>query len=251
MYTKLIQLDANQIQFEVQNLSSKSSFVDPVTKMEFIYVPGGWYKMGDIFGDGENDEKTVYDVHLNGFFMGKYLVTLEQWKIVMNKNPPNFKKDNDYRYNYFSWEDSQLFIQKLNSRSKENLYRLPTKAEWEFASRDFATRRGNEHGENLNEEYNYTIGYDSPNDLGINDMSAGVNEWCEDVYQDDSYSNHEVHNKIFKGKNNVSQGIRGGGWYVNESRRIAHHRVEIKDNNMCCINEIWYPEWFRLAFSPR
>jgi len=32
--------------------------------MEFLYVPGGWFKMGDTFGDGESNEKPVHDVHL-------------------------------------------------------------------------------------------------------------------------------------------------------------------------------------------
>ena len=40
--------------------------------MEFIYVPGGIFLMGDVFGDNHYDnEKPVYFVKLKKFYMDK------------------------------------------------------------------------------------------------------------------------------------------------------------------------------------
>jgi hypothetical protein len=48
---------------------------DTVTGMEFIFVKGGCYQMGDTFGDGDSDEKPIHEVCVDDFYMGKYEVT--------------------------------------------------------------------------------------------------------------------------------------------------------------------------------
>jgi len=227
VYTSIIQLDAHQNKFEVQDISKetippKNSFVDPVTKMEFIYVPGGWFKMGDTFGDGENNEKPVHVVHLYGFFMGKYPVTQGQWEIVMNNNPSQFKKGKNYPVEQVSWDDAQSFIQKLNHRSKGNVYRLPTEAEWEYAARSCGKNEKYAGGQNIEEVAWYRnnsngstqiVGQKLPNGLGLHDMSGNVWEWCEDVYQDSSYTNYEKHNPTFSDNKSGSRVLRGGACY--------------------------------------
>jgi len=45
---------------------------DPTTDMEFVYVPGGCFQMGDTFGEGDSDEKPVHDVCVDDFYIGKY-----------------------------------------------------------------------------------------------------------------------------------------------------------------------------------
>ena len=35
-------------------------FKDTVTGMEFVFVKGGCYEMGDTFGDGDSDEKPAH-----------------------------------------------------------------------------------------------------------------------------------------------------------------------------------------------
>ena len=226
LYCKSILLDTNQKQFEINNIfkkaiPSKNSFFDPITKMEFIYVPGGWFKMGDTFGDGENNEKPVHDVHLYGFIMGKYPVTQEQWEIVIN-NKPYSNKGKNYPVEMVSWDDTQTFIHKLKNRSKENNYRLPTEAEWEYAARSGGKNEKYAGGQNIEEVAWYMdnsngstqiVGQKSPNGLGLYDMSGNVWEWCEDVYKENSYTNHEIHNPIISGNNTGSRVLRGGDWY--------------------------------------
>ncbi len=89
------------------------AWTDLVTGMEFIYVPEGTFMMGDIFGDGHDDEKPVHKVQLDGFYMGKYQVTQGQWKKVMRNNPSNFQKGDYYPVESVPWDDAQEFIKKL------------------------------------------------------------------------------------------------------------------------------------------
>lgn len=65
----------------------KKSFKDPITGMEFVWVPGGTFDMGDIWGDGDSSEKPVHKVTVAGFYMGKYPVTQKEYKKIMGENP--------------------------------------------------------------------------------------------------------------------------------------------------------------------
>jgi formylglycine-generating enzyme required for sulfatase activity len=248
VYIKTIHLDVNQKQFEV-----KLSFIDPVTKMEFIYVPGGRFKMGDTFGDGENNEKPIYDVQLYGFFVGKYPVTQGQWKIVMDNNPSQFNKGRNYPVEMVSWDDTQSFIQKLNNRSKENTYRyrLPTEAEWEYAARSGGKNEKYAGGQNIedvawyknNSKSTQIVGQKYPNDLGLHDMSGNVWEWCEDVYQENSYTNYEFHNPILSVKGSCSRVLRGGSWAHDIENCRVSRRIFFKPDGSS------YSFGFRLACS--
>ena len=64
--------------------------------MEFIFVKGGCFQMGDTFGDGDSSEKPVHEVCLDGFYMGKYEVTQDQWQRIMGNNPSQFKNGANY-----------------------------------------------------------------------------------------------------------------------------------------------------------
>lgn len=55
---------------------SGGGFTDPVTGMQFVFVKGGCYEMGDTFGDGDKDEKPVHEVCVDDFYLGKYDVTV-------------------------------------------------------------------------------------------------------------------------------------------------------------------------------
>ncbi|WP_461395493.1 formylglycine-generating enzyme family protein, partial [Deferrisoma sp.] len=65
--------------------------VDPVTGMEFVWVEGGCFQMGYLWGDGDGDENPVHEVCVDGFWMGKTEVTQAQWEAVMGSNPSHFK----------------------------------------------------------------------------------------------------------------------------------------------------------------
>lgn len=80
--------------------------------------------------DAESDEKILHQVTLSSYYICKYEVTQDLWTFVMNDNPSNFKGAKKPVENV-TWNDCQLFIQKLNTLTGKT-FRLPTEAEWEL-----------------------------------------------------------------------------------------------------------------------
>ncbi|NBS91040.1 hypothetical protein EBS67_13735 [bacterium] len=60
--------------------------------MELMFIPEGTFKMGS-FGNGryENDMPRHEVTLTNPFYMAKYAVTQEQWRVVMGNNISYFK----------------------------------------------------------------------------------------------------------------------------------------------------------------
>ena len=46
---------------------------------EMVDIPGGTFRMGDLSGEGDEDERPVHTVTVPAFRMGKYEVTFAQW----------------------------------------------------------------------------------------------------------------------------------------------------------------------------
>jgi formylglycine-generating enzyme required for sulfatase activity len=66
--------------------------------------------------------------------MARYPVTQALWQVIMGNNPSYFKGES-HPVDQVSLGDDQEFITKLNERTGENRYRLPTEAEWEYSCR--------------------------------------------------------------------------------------------------------------------
>jgi formylglycine-generating enzyme required for sulfatase activity len=47
---------------------------------KMIYIEGGTFMMGDVFGEGQEDEQPVHQVTLDGFFLARYPVTIAQFR---------------------------------------------------------------------------------------------------------------------------------------------------------------------------
>lgn len=219
---------------------------DPYTGMEFMYVKGGCFEMGDTFGDGFEDERPVHTVCVKGFYIGKFEVTQGQWEKVMGSNPSNFKNGDNYPVEQVSWNDVQGFIQKLNQKTGKN-YRLSTEAEWEYAARSGGKREKYAGTSNESLLYQYAnfcdvncdtnwktssqddgykntspVGRYKPNGLGIYDMTGNVWEWCLDWHGKDYYDRSPKDNP--KGPNSGKyKVIRGGSWdYVQRYLRTSN-----------------------------
>ena len=65
---------------EVLRLKQEGIWKDSTTGMTFVFVKGGCYEMGDTFGDGDDDEKPVHEVCLDDFYIGKYEVTVDEFR---------------------------------------------------------------------------------------------------------------------------------------------------------------------------
>jgi formylglycine-generating enzyme required for sulfatase activity len=137
-----------------------------------------------------DNEGPVHHVKISkSFFMGKYEITLKQWRNVMGSS---INGDN-HPDEWVSWNNAQDFIKKLNDIDGGNKYRLPTEAEWEYAARAGTKTRyyfGDEESilgdyawYNSNSEIAiHDVGQKKPNPWGLYDMYGNVREWVQDKY---------------------------------------------------------------------
>ncbi len=119
--------------------------------IRFAWIPAGTFYMGGGGGTPGEQEVAIEE----GFALGIYPVTHQQWQDVMGDNPSLFSmmgigKDKvkgipdadlkQFPVENVSWEQAQECIAKLNQRFSDTgwRYRLPTEAEWEYACRGAA-----------------------------------------------------------------------------------------------------------------
>ena len=113
-------------------------------KLEMVLIPAGEFMMGspDSDKDAHDDEKPQHRVRITKpFYLGKYLVTQEQWEAVMGNNPSHFKGPKN-PVEQVSWDDCQEFLDRLNEVGRSGgKFQLPSEAQWEYACRAGSTTR--------------------------------------------------------------------------------------------------------------
>ncbi|MBD1212307.1 MAG: SUMF1/EgtB/PvdO family nonheme iron enzyme [Dolichospermum circinale Clear-D4] len=209
--------------------------------LEMVAIPGGTF----IMGSPENEEgyhssqSPQHQVTVPPFFMGKYPVTQQQWRVVaalpkvnidLKSDPSLFKGDN-LPVERVSWNDAQEFCARL-SRMANKTYRLPTEAEWEYACRggtttpfycgetistDLANYNGNyTYGQGQKGEYREKtteVGIFPANPFGLYDMCGNVWEWCEDGWHK-NYINAPIDGSAWTSLSST-RALRGGSWIFN------------------------------------
>ena len=188
--------------------------------MEFVWVPAGEFLMGSTTAEAEDDEQPVTRVRISkGFWLGKYEVTVGQWRALMGPGPMYRPDCQPCPVQAVSWNEAQEFIRTLNARTGNSRYRLPTEAEWEFAARagTSADRYGKLDAiawfgggfDALVSDTRPLVGQKAPNAWGLHDMLGSVWEWVEDWYG--RYPGGAVTDP--RGPSSGSQRVtRGGSW---------------------------------------
>ncbi|MFN0199943.1 MAG: formylglycine-generating enzyme family protein, partial [Bacteroidia bacterium] len=166
------------------------------------------------------NEKPVHSVTLSAFYMLETEVTQKLWQAVMGNNPSYFQGDNLPVENV-SWNDGQVFIQKLNKLTGK-AYSLPSEAQWEYAARggqNFKYAGSNNLDEvawyyNNSLQKTHPVGQKKANGYGLYDMSGNVSEWCQDYFDDNFYKNNKNTNNPINELEKKKKACRGDSWYL-------------------------------------
>jgi len=201
--------------------------------VEMVWIPPGSFYMGAQSGDSGamGDEYPRHYVTIeNGFWMGKYEVTQEQWIALLGDWNFHFDNNPHRPAENISWNSiNNNFIETLNVAVDENVWRLPTESEWEYACRAgvdyYRFWWGNDVGYSQLDDYAWywdnndlgnghetqDVGQKTPNPWGLYDMHGNVWEWCEDDYHL-NYQNAPSDGSAWIDNSGNGKIARGGGW---------------------------------------
>jgi formylglycine-generating enzyme required for sulfatase activity len=179
----------------------------PELGLELVPISAGTFKMGSPpdEADRDEDEGPQTEVTLSmAFWLGKDVVTQEEWKAIMNTTIEQQRekagKDEslqgegpNYPVYFVSWDEAMEFCRKLTAREKEAgrlpdayEFTLPTEAQWEYACRagtagSFAGPIGDLAWYDTNSDgHMHEVGQKQANPWGLQDMPGNVWEWCLD-----------------------------------------------------------------------
>ena len=170
-----------------------------------VWIPAGNFTMGSLDSDPDrqdNEMPAFSVVQSFGFWMGKYEVTQKLFSSVVGSNPSFFQSDETLPVDNVTWYDATNYCYLLNQSEKSAgrlptgyAYRLPTEAEWEYASRAGSANRfefGSDLTYSIVGQYGWTlensdnathpVGLKKANTYGVYDMHGNVYEWCSDWF---------------------------------------------------------------------
>ena len=203
-------------------LSAEKAIKDCADCPEMVQIPTGSFYMGS---NEELNSRPVHRVNVREFFIGKTEVTQLQWKSVMGNTPSEFSQCGDAcPVENVSWDDATEFTNRLSQKTGKQ-YRLPTEAEWEYASRAGSSSRWS-FGDNwitfdefawtsMNSKFKtHPVATRKSNAFGLFDMYGNVWEWTQDCWND-NYSGAPVDGSAWVSGDCLQRVVRGGSWYWN------------------------------------
>ena len=205
--------------------------VDPA-ESAMVSIPGGTFSMGDLSGEGGDFEKPIHSVTVPAFQMGKYEVTVGQfrryvqdtgyrtdaeknagdeegcfsntsgndWDSIPDRSwqNPGYAIEDNQPVVCVSWNDAQAFIAWLTAQTGK-AYRLPTEAEWEYVARAGSTTKYH-FGNDIWQLCRYANLADSSTDFDWRNDSCsdGVGKRPAAVgrYKPNSYGLYDMHGNV-------------------------------------------------------
>lgn len=205
-------------------------WIEPTTGMEFVWIPAGCFIMGTNRTEAFMDQKPAHKVCVDGFWMGRYEVTNEEYRKFKPTHDSgrilglSLNGDRQPVVNA-TWIDVRWFASWLSKRNGM-FFELPTEAQWEYAALAGAgaeayygeTYYGREspclHGNFLDQAYDRRkptrgtldcddghavtapVGSYRPNPFGLYDMLGNAQEMCLDEDSTEAYRTHARRNPL-------------------------------------------------------
>ena len=162
---------------------------------EMVRIEGGCFQMGSPWSEnGRGVDERRHEVCVEGFSIGKYEVTFEEYDRFAEAMGRPRPDDSGWGRGrrpviYVSWEEATAYARWLSGETGKS-FRLPTEAEWEFAARAGSTAAypwGDELGRNRancggcksrwDHERTAPVGSFVANGWGLHDTVGNVGEW--------------------------------------------------------------------------
>jgi len=188
---------------------------------DIVMIPGGTFAMGGV----ESSELPVHRVTIKPFALGKYPVTIGEWKECVNDKAcaDVTSGPDDNPVTNVSYDDAKDYLAWL-SRTVGKPFRLPTEAEWEYAARGGTTtkfwwgdqmRAGVANCSGCNETGEsprlMKVGSFQANPFGLFDMGGCVDQWVADSWHK-NYQGAPSDGAAWTDEQSFVHVIRSGSW---------------------------------------
>jgi formylglycine-generating enzyme required for sulfatase activity/Flp pilus assembly protein TadD len=219
---------------------------------DMVVLPTGDFMMGAAPGEPRRSQREMPQhkvVIPNQISVSKFEVTFAEWDACVadggcNHRPGDEGWGRERRPTInVSWHDAQDYVNWLSQRTNQ-VYRLLSEAEWEYAARagaETAYHTGAEIKSGQarfksssgasDQEKSLPVGRYAPNLFGLYDMHGNVREWTEDC-RHDNYRNAPSDGAAWAGSGNCDyRVIRGGSWGDRKSFLRSAYRSWTKPNS--------------------
>ncbi|MFW6133793.1 MAG: formylglycine-generating enzyme family protein, partial [Planctomycetota bacterium] len=187
-------------------ITGENAAINEIDGAELMWVPAGKFIRGSDSDVAGADEGPVRKIHLDGYWVYKYPVTVEQYKAYCKAAGKEFKPpwpqgmradgDGDTYAAIANWYDARAYAEWVGGD-------LPTEAQWEKAARG-TDGRAYPWGEQWDPDkcvsmentlYEFNEGFrpvgshpDGASPYGVMDMAGNVWEWTRDWYRYEYYA---------------------------------------------------------------
>ncbi len=254
---------ARKIRERVKDAADAKSYKQTIPGTDVSYemqpIPAGEFTMGSPAAEKSRgvDEGPQRKVKVDAFWMGKYEVTWDEYRLFMLSQQADRGKDtvvdavsrptrpyvemsfgmgiNGYPAISMTQHAASKYAEWLSAKTG-HFYRLPTEAEWEYACRagtataysfgdsPAAIAEYAWYGSNSNGKYE-KVGTKKPNPWGLYDMHGNVMEWVLDQYAPYKPAGGLLANPWAKATEPYPLTARGGSWNDDPDKLRCSARV--------------------------